>query len=333
MTALRLLSPGGGANCADWSACLAFARNKFEKYFSHKAKQLLASFPVNKAAAEGEKEFWTYPKRAPRPVEFNPSSDLHLGFVASLAVAWAAILGVKVERESLGREALRRELAKVKVSPFVARTGKAVVTDESVSRAEAEEAAGGGRKDEVDSAAFASSVRAAKRTALSPGSVAQTLRDDLAARAARLRCRVYGLPEPTGAETRRMSRRLCPCPATTVEVLADLACLELRRMWSTPSSASAPSPHDWWVSLSPGALLLRSESKRASPLPGLGHLKRKGLTLWDRLEVRGRSDWTLQKVLEALDEQFGVAATLVVQGTKMVFVEALPTHAKRKAKL
>ena len=34
--------------CASWSECLAFARRKFEKYFNHKARQLLAHFPEGK---------------------------------------------------------------------------------------------------------------------------------------------------------------------------------------------------------------------------------------------------------------------------------------------
>ena len=34
--------------CATWAECLAFARRKFEKYFNHKAKQLLAHFPKGK---------------------------------------------------------------------------------------------------------------------------------------------------------------------------------------------------------------------------------------------------------------------------------------------
>ncbi len=96
---MRLLSENGGAACPTWQACLAFARNKFEKYFAHKARQLLVNFPVEgdgEEAGAGGKRFWTYPKRPPAPIDFDPRDELHLGFVASLAVAWAHIVGVEV---------------------------------------------------------------------------------------------------------------------------------------------------------------------------------------------------------------------------------------------
>ena len=41
--------------CATWSECVAFARRKFEKYFNHKARQLLAHFPEGECSAKGHK--------------------------------------------------------------------------------------------------------------------------------------------------------------------------------------------------------------------------------------------------------------------------------------
>ena len=46
--ARKLLSSDGGWLCASWAECIAFARRKFEKYFNHKARQLLSHFPEGK---------------------------------------------------------------------------------------------------------------------------------------------------------------------------------------------------------------------------------------------------------------------------------------------
>jgi len=86
--------------------------------------------------------------------------------------------------------------------------------------------------------------------------------------------------------------------------------------------------YDWWISLRPpAARLILATSKPPAKLCG-GRL-----TLWDSLEVFGAADWTLENLLQSIERQHGFRATLIVQGTKMVYVQAIPTHQKRKAKL
>ena len=41
--------------CASWAECVAFARRKFEKYFNHKAKQLLTHFPKGECKQASKK--------------------------------------------------------------------------------------------------------------------------------------------------------------------------------------------------------------------------------------------------------------------------------------
>jgi len=142
------------AACTTWNDCVSFARNKFEKYFTNKAKQLLSSFPVD--PKDGSKPFWTFPKRAPTPLMFNLSNDLHLGFVATLASAAAALLGL--EEGDSKPEALRTLLGSVKVSPFLPKN-KTIVTDESVTRQEATQK---DSTDEVDLKDLALKIKEAK---------------------------------------------------------------------------------------------------------------------------------------------------------------------------
>ena len=39
-------------------------------------------------------KFWTFPKQAPRPLEFDSSDETHLSFVINLAKAWAVVCKV-----------------------------------------------------------------------------------------------------------------------------------------------------------------------------------------------------------------------------------------------
>ncbi len=52
-------------------------------------------------------------------------------------------------------------------------------------------------------------------------------------------------------------------------------------------------------------------------------------SLWDKWEIRGNKDYTIQQFITALTEKFKVEATMIVQGVKMVYVPLMPGHKKR----
>ncbi len=95
--------------------------------------------------------------------------------------------------------------------------------------------------------------------------------------------------------------------------------------------SSESESEDWFVSLLPSLQLLRSAPKpvEKKTLAGGGRT----FSLWDQFEVGAESEeWTLQDFLQSLQTQFGMRATMVVQGTKMVYVAAMPMHKKRLTK-
>uniref|UniRef100_A0A8B9MNV3 E1 ubiquitin-activating enzyme n=1 Tax=Accipiter nisus TaxID=211598 RepID=A0A8B9MNV3_9AVES len=73
-----------------WTQCVELARVKFEKYFSHKALQLLHSFPLDTRLKDGSL-FWQSPKRPPFPVKFEFNDPLHYGFIVSAAKLFATV--------------------------------------------------------------------------------------------------------------------------------------------------------------------------------------------------------------------------------------------------
>ena len=75
--------------------CVELARNKFEKYFVHKSATLTKNFPQHSLATNGE-PFWSYPKRCPKQVKFDPCNDTHFGFVKEVAIVWASFVNIKV---------------------------------------------------------------------------------------------------------------------------------------------------------------------------------------------------------------------------------------------
>lgn len=77
----------------NWNDCITVARLKFEKYFNHKAKQLLHNFPLGSQLENGH-SFWQPPKQPPSPITFDPCNALHLNFIVSTAALLAQVWGV-----------------------------------------------------------------------------------------------------------------------------------------------------------------------------------------------------------------------------------------------
>lgn len=112
--------------------------------------------------------------------------------------------------------------------------------------------------------------------------------------------------------------------------MVEIQAVAQRIMVTTASSPDSmpPPPRDWWLSLTPTCCILPSYSKAVCPLPGT-----KGrFTLWDQLEVFGQPEWTLQDFLDDVNRKFDMRPNLVVQGLKMVYVEAMPMHRQRLLK-
>ncbi|KAH8869363.1 Ubiquitin-like modifier-activating enzyme 6 [Schistosoma japonicum] len=78
-----------------WNQCLYLARDKFEHYFNHKARQLLHSFPIDTKLSDGT-SFWQFPRRPPKPLEFSAADTLHQIFIISYARLLAAQLSIEI---------------------------------------------------------------------------------------------------------------------------------------------------------------------------------------------------------------------------------------------
>ncbi|GAA34678.2 ubiquitin-activating enzyme E1-like protein 2 [Clonorchis sinensis] len=139
----------------DWCGCVRLARDKFERYFNHKARQLLHSFPPETRLADGT-PFWQLPKRQPTPVEFCATDPLHQKFLMSysrlLADQLTITLPADVDFNSPNTEDLAKHLdncLQAYTPPVFVPSAKRIATDEdetsevSVNNQNAEASTGG----------------------------------------------------------------------------------------------------------------------------------------------------------------------------------------------
>lgn len=91
---------------ANFEDCIAWARRQFEKQYNNAIAQLLFNFPKDSVSSSGA-PFWSGPKRAPKPLNFELNNEEHLRFVIAAANLHAFNYGIKGERdESLFRKVL-----------------------------------------------------------------------------------------------------------------------------------------------------------------------------------------------------------------------------------
>ena len=69
---------------ANFQGCIQVARQVFEDHYDHSIRNLLGVFPEDHLDTHGQ-PFWSGPKRAPSPLTFDESDELHFHFVISCA--------------------------------------------------------------------------------------------------------------------------------------------------------------------------------------------------------------------------------------------------------
>ena len=111
-----------------FQACVNYARYKWEKYFNHQPKKVLAKYPPAHTQDDG-KPFWTNPRRTPHPLDFDPSNDLHRQFIVSTANLWAFIWKLPQCRDAT----MIMELCASEAPPKYIHADKDISTDQTLT--------------------------------------------------------------------------------------------------------------------------------------------------------------------------------------------------------
>ena len=114
--------------------CVAYARLMFEDRYANMIKQLTHTFPEDAKNSSGV-NFWSPPKRFPRPVEFDGSNPLHIMYVISGANLRAAVFHLEKPANHRDPALFVELLAKVVVPAFKPREGVKIMTEEDEKKA------------------------------------------------------------------------------------------------------------------------------------------------------------------------------------------------------
>lgn len=107
--------------------CVTWARLQFERQYNNNIQQLLYNFPKDAVTSSGQ-PFWSGPKRAPTPLQFDTSDAMHMDFVVSGANLHAFNYGLGEVRDTAE---IRKMLDNVTVPKFTPDPGVKIQANDS----------------------------------------------------------------------------------------------------------------------------------------------------------------------------------------------------------
>nr|DBA28735.1 TPA: hypothetical protein GDO54_009041 [Pyxicephalus adspersus] len=309
-----------------WSHCVELARLKFEKYFNHKAQQLLHSFPLDTRLKDGS-FFWQSPKRPPTPVQFDITDPLHISFIISAAKLFAEVHEIQFTEKDFSLDAIHKILTEITIKEFTP-SNKIVETDETAKKPDQLQISSEDERIAVEQLEKVLAEGRASKDDLHMKLLSFEKDDDsnehinFITAASNLRARMYNIEPADRLKTKRIAGNIIPAIATATAAVSGLVALELIKVvGGHPFEAYK----NCFFNLAIPIIVFTetAEVKQTHIRNGIS------FTIWDRWTIHGKEDFTLQDFINAVREQYGIEPTMVVQGVKMLYVPVMPGHAKR----
>nr|XP_023410862.1 ubiquitin-like modifier-activating enzyme 6 isoform X2 [Loxodonta africana] len=310
----------------NWSQCVELARLKFEKYFNHKALQLLHCFPLDTRLKDGSL-FWQSPKRPPSPIKFELNEPLHFSFIQNAAKLYAMVYCIPFTEKDLSADALLDILSDVKIQEFKP-SNKVVQTDETARKPDHVPISNEDERNAAFQLEKAISSNEATKSDLQMAVLSFEKDDDhnghidFITAASNLRAKMYSIEPANRFKTKRIAGKIIPAIATSTAAVSGLVALEMLKV---AGGYPFEAYKNCFLNLAIPIIVFTetSEVRKTEIRNGIS------FTIWDRWIIHGKEDFTLLDFINAVKEKYGIEPTMVVQGVKMLYVPVVPGHAKR----
>ena len=306
--------------------CLVWARLMFEAEYSNKIRQLLFNFPKDSVTSSGV-AFWSGPKRAPEPLQFDAGDPTHLGYVVAAANLHAFNYGIKGANVDQGH--VLKVLDNVIIPQFNPDPNVKIQVDDKDPDSNAQP--GGGRIDDGNE------MENIKKQLPPPKSLSgfrlapvEFEKDDdsnhhidFITAASNLRAENYGIAFADRHKTKFIAGKIIPAIATTTALVTGLVVLELYKI--IDGKTDIEQYKNGFVNL---ALPFFGFSEPIASPKG-EYLSRDGKVtidkIWDRFELE---NMTLKEFLEDFEKR-GLDVTMISSGVSLLYAAFYP--AKKNA--
>ncbi|XP_043934789.1 ubiquitin-like modifier-activating enzyme 1 isoform X2 [Protopterus annectens] len=295
-----------------WADCVRWARNHFQILYQNNIRQLLHNFPPDHVTSSGV-QFWSGPKRCPKPLDFDANNILHLDYIVTTAKLFAETYGIQWDTD---RASIINILSEVKVSKFTPRSGVKIHVDDKEMQDDAESV----DEDRLQEL----------KTKLSDASVFQGIhmhpidfeKDDdtnyhmgFITAASNLRAENYSIPPADRHKSKLIAGKIIPAIATTTAVVSGLVCLHLYNI--VQGQKTIKRFRNGFINL---AIPFFAFSEPLAAKSNLYHDIE--WTVWDSFKVQGRKpngdEMTLQEFLDHFKREHKLDVSIVTHGNALL---------------
>ncbi|PLW21703.1 hypothetical protein PCANC_03221 [Puccinia coronata f. sp. avenae] len=290
----------------NFADCVRWARLKFELEFNNEIRQLLHSLPRDLITKEGV-PFWSGPKRAPEPINFNLDDPQHVTFIIAAANLLAFNYGIKGDRDP---SAVKKMVSTIKVPEFSPRAGLQIQVkdDEPVNN----QASGG--EDQQEIMAKLPKPEELSGLKLYPCEFEKdddtNFHMDFITAASNLRAINYSIAPVDKHRTKLIAGRIIPAIATTTALATGLVCIELYKIIGKKDKLE--SYKNGFVNL---ALPFFGFSEPIAAAKNKYYDTE--WTLWDRFNID--YDITLQELIDFFRKDKKLEVTMLSSGVSMLY--------------
>lgn len=298
--------------------CITWARLKFEDLYGNTIKQLLFNFPKDAVTSTGQ-PFWSGPKRAPEPIEFDPENQLHMDFVVFAANLHAFNFGLKGETD---RAVFKKALADVIVPEFAPKQGVKIQVQENENVQQNVDA--NAMDDLVKKLPAPSSLAGFRLTPVEFEKDDDTnFHIDFITAASNLRATNYSIQVADRHKTKFIAGKIIPAIATTTALVTGLVCLELYKI--IDGKVKLEDYKNGFINL---ALPFFGFSEPIAAAKFTYYDNK--FTLWDRFDVE--EDVTLAELLELFQTKHKLEITMLSCGVSMLYSMFMPKKKSEERK-
>lgn len=328
--------------------CVAWARNKFEKFFVNDIKQLIHVYPLDKKLENGNL-FWTLPKRPPTEVVFDPENESHAAFIGALACLRAVTCNIKLPdnaRELQTKLQISQQATGVKVKEFVPSDKKAQELKAQADKSKTDPANADNKPEKANAMDMSKDEIAKSLLAIVKERVGdlETAREQLKVTpqefekdadenfhvdvlAAMTNCRAsnYKLEKMDWLTVKLKAGRIIPALATTTSAIAALQTIELVKIIA---NCKLEDYKNTFLNLSLPSLT-QSEPSPAPVYTLSSNLK---ATLWDRWDIRlsdHKNITNIKTLFAHLQETTQLEPLDCLRGNAAIYVHSLMSMANK----
>ncbi|ODV79313.1 putative ubiquitin-activating enzyme [Suhomyces tanzawaensis NRRL Y-17324] len=298
--------------------CIKWARTEFETKYNHEIQQLLYNFPKDAKTSNGA-PFWTGPKRAPEPLNFDIRNDDHFRFISGGANLLAFIYGLKAPNATF--EDYEKVLASYEVTPFTPKSGVTIAANDA--EAEEQAKAGSGSIDDQEIKSIAGSLPEPSTLAGFRLTPIEFEKDDdtnhhieFITAASNCRALNYAIETADAHKTKFIAGKIIPAIATTTALVTGLVNLELYKV--VAKNDDIEQYKNGFINLALPFIGFSEPIKSAQ-----GKYNDKTFDqIWDRFNLEG--DITLQEFIDHFEQEEGLEISMLSYGVSLLYASFFP---------